>query len=345
MALFWVGVNTRSLFTLAIVSVALVLVSGYLLITSFSREPQLEISGSGWDAAAAIGTVAATIVALGLAVRSFRQERDAVARLVSAWVTDEYSAMRSVPAYRRSAIVHVANQSNEPVFDAHVSVVAGVGNKSLGPLSAPTPIAVVPARGVRSFDISTPLLGHEDTWNLRVELTFADARGKRWLRNVEGGLTEITDLESDWRPHEETELDLTDLHNLNHPLGIAAAFLAGLQDGDQVVPEKFAVVLAPEAEDWDKADWSRLRTDLEEFTPTSMVDYPAPYIARVKLSGDPELRGKAVAGSIGIPLANVIFMTLTYAPNRGWRVWGIGAAVRPDEILFPSGTFDADRGV
>jgi len=34
------------------------------------------------------------------------------------------------------------------------------------------------------------------------------------------------------------------------------------------------------------------------------------------------------------------FMTLTYVNDRGWRVFGVGDSYRPDEILFPPGTFD-----
>jgi hypothetical protein len=71
-----------------------------------------------------------------------------------------------------------------------------------------------------------------------------------------------------------------------------------------------------------------------------MVNYPAPYVARVKLSGDTSLQGKTVMSDDQVRLTGpVMFLTLVFSPDRGWRVFGIGNTVPPDRILFPEGTF------
>jgi len=94
-------------------------------------------------------------------------------------------------------------------------------------------------------------------------------------------------------------------------------------------------LLAPEAPGWAGVDWENLRSELADFQPTSMVDYPAPRIARIKLSGDKSLQGKRVEGN-GKPLELGIymFMTLTLDPHRGWRIFGVGGSVPPDAIFF-----------
>src|SRR5699024_5710232 len=89
------------------------------------------------------------------------------------------------------------------------------------------------------------------------------------------------------------------------------------------------------AEGWAELDWAELRQEVNGYRPTSMIDYPAPRIARIKLSGDSSLEGRRVQGhGRGIELAVFVFLTLVFEPARGWRVFGIGNAVRPDQSNF-----------
>jgi hypothetical protein len=320
-------------------AILLLIVAGYLFLRTSGEWLAFDATGSVWVVLTALGTVGASVIALVLAAKAFEQERTVVAGLVSAWVEDRYEPRSDVPAYRRIAIVHIANESNEPVFDAHLSVIVGQNPVRLGPLSAPSSIAVVPQRRTLSFDISVPLRAHENTWNPRAELTFSDARGRRWFRDLDGSLMDTTGAKAKWV---EEDIDVRQLggQSLDNPMTIALAFLAGLS-ADVFSYEALEVTLAPEAK-WKETDWEALREAYGHFTPTSLVDYPAPYISRVKLVGDTNLQGKTLAGE-RMQLVGARFLTLTYVPARGWRVWGIGDSVTPDMILFPLGTFDTEH--
>lgn len=326
---------------LVVVALALIVVSFYLLLPM--QATQINLGADIWTILTAVGTVAATGLAVWLAAQSLFHQKGAVARVVAAWVTDEYEANSYSSSYLRTVVVHVANESNEPVYDAHVAVIVGAGVR-LGPLSAPMPIAVVPPRRELQFDISLPLLAHGDTFDPRVELSFSDPRGRRWLRDSFGRLCELTGEVSTWRKMDEDDplvsAQIGILHVIN-PMSVAIRFLYLLRlEGDEFKPDELAKeVLAPEAAGWVTADWNSIRADLEDYQPTSMVDYPAGYIARVKLVGDASLQGKQVEGKSGIVLTHTLWLTLTFTPDRGWRVWGVGNRVEPHQIQFPPGTF------
>jgi hypothetical protein len=317
-------------------SALMLAIAAYLFIFTFGEWLPFDASGSVWAVLAALGTLGATGVALWLAVRAMLQEGDAAARLVSAWVTDDYVSQDGESSYTRVVKVHVANEGNEPVFDAHISVVVSQPDLALGPLSVPTPLAVLPPRRSRSFDISQPLRAHNDTWNPRVELAFSDSRGRRWLRDSSGQLSKTTDLQARWEEAVNDERQIGS-DSLENPMLVAMTFLAALGAEERVREEGLLATLAPEAKGWVGADWGSLSQEYADWAPTSMVDYPAPYIARVKIVGNPELQGKQVVGER--MEISVQFLTLTYAPSRGWRVWGLGGTVPPDRILFPAGTF------
>ncbi|AMB58618.1 hypothetical protein AWU67_06820 [Microterricola viridarii] len=87
------------------------------------------------------------------------------------------------------------------------------------------------------------------------------------------------------------------------------------------------------------ADWDAVRDDLANYQPTSLVDYPASHIARVKLSGDVSLEGKQVVGQSGLELEDKMFVTLAFSAERGWRIWGVGNNVEPHQTQFPIGEF------
>lgn len=323
-----VAVQVLWLIVLVLAAIALVLVLVNALPWSLTWDL--------WAVLTAVGTVGATLVALVLALRAWTQEKDATARFVSAWITDEYQPRSDGSSYKRVAQLHVANESNEPVFNAMVNVHIGRDSTPLGPLAAPAPISVIPQRRELVFDISVPLLAHADSWSPKVALTFTDPKGRHWLREINGELQDVSRQGLRWSkksgPGDERQIG--DQESLFNPMLIALTFLSGLRD-DETEIDDLRVLLAPEASGWDNADWDALRTELADFQPTSMVDYPAPRIARVKLSGDKTLEGKSVEGN-GKPLELDVymFMTLTLDPQRGWRVFGVGDHVPPDAIHF-----------
>jgi hypothetical protein len=328
---------------IAAVVVAFVIVAAVAGIAARSLDIDVTVDAraNGWDVLTAIGTLGATAIALWLAVAAWLRGRSSGARLVSAWVTDSYQpTTNGGDHYRRDVVLHVANESDEPVFDAHVIVIVGAVAVPLGSLSAPSPIAVLPPRRELTFDLSTAMRAYEDTWNPRATVSFGDRTGRRWIRDEDGTLRRAS-----WRARWVTPKDASHERQmgtltLENPMFVALAFLNGLREGDTADPENFNLALAPEANGWAEVDWEKLRQETMDFQPTSMVDYPAPYVARVKLSGDTTLQGKTVMSDDRVRLTGpIMFLTLVFSPDRGWRVFGVGNTVPPDRILFPEGTF------
>ncbi|WP_146192328.1 hypothetical protein [Cellulomonas sp. WB94] len=322
-----------------LVALALLAVLGGIGATSLRLTATLDPASTVWDTLTAIGTLGATVIALWLALSSWRRGRDSGTRLVSAWVTETYEPVVGASHYRRLATLHVANESDEPAFDAHVSVIVGVHAVPLGPLSAPAPIAVLPPRRELTFDLSTPLRAHDDTWNPRASVSFRDRFDRWWVRD-ENGLLRRGGAGRWIETNDSQQMLQLGSESLENPLRVTMWFLAGLRAADRADLSNFDGFLAPEAPGWSDVNWEDLRRDTFDFQPTSMVAYPAPYIARVKLSGDVHLQGKTVSVdglfATGGPW---MFVTLTYRPERGWRVFGIGSTVQPDRILLADGTF------
>lgn len=305
------------------------------LITIAASQISGEVSSDFWAALTALGTVGATLVAATLALASWIKEKDSAARLVSAWVTEEYRPRADGSCYERRAAVHLANESNEPVYGAAISIHIGADSIPIGPLSAPSPISVLPPRREVVYDISTPLMAHNDTWRPQVEISFKDTRKRRWVRGVDGQLRDVTRerMRFSRGPREGDLRQLGDLTSAANPMAVVEWFLSAVQDKSETV--NIDPLLAPEAPGWKSVDWSEIKTIVDGYRPTSMVDYPAPRIARVKLSGDPTLEGRVVEG-VGTPihLKDVMFITLTLNPDQGWRVFGVGDTVSPDKIYF-----------
>lgn len=315
-------------------------VLGLVLSRAVGLEPKLTWTATWefWTVLTAVGTLGATLIALWLASRSIRQERDRVSRVVSVWVTDEYLERSDANRYRRRVTLHIANESDEPVFNARVNVTVGEPAIRLGPLSAPPTISVIPPRRELEFDISIALRAHEDTWSPRADLYFTDPFGRRWLRDASGSLINLRVEQGSWSDGTVNERQLGDQGSVENPMMVALALLAGIQD-EKVPLDDLPVTLALEA-DWAATDWPAVRAELASFQPTSMVDYPAPSIARVKLVGDPSLQGKTVIGE-GMSLGGIPFktLTLTRSASRGWRVYSIGSTARPDDIVLPDDAF------
>lgn len=292
-----------------------------------------------WAALTAFGTVGATVVALYLSFQAWHENRDATARVVSAWVTDTYEPRSDGSSYERTVKIHLANESNEPVFKATLNVIIGNGQVSLGPLSAPSPISVIPPRRELVFDISVPLLAHTDSWHPAVSLVFNDPKGRRWRRLSDGTLENVSRKKSRWSD-DSSEMDerVRGDESLLNPMFITEAFLEHLEDGEATFESAEPLLAESAAAGWADVNWAQMRTDLMDYRPTSMIDYPAPRIARIKLSGDPTLEGRQVQGhGTGIQLSKVMFLTLVFEPERGWRIFGLGGAVHPDQINFGGG--------
>lgn len=323
----------RLLAALQVLGLVVLSAAGVALVLFVVHALPWTVTWDVWNVLTAVGTVGATLVAVALALRAWVGEKNSTARVVSAWVTDDYRPRDDGRSYQRTAVVHVANEGEQPVFDARVNVVLGRHRTPVGPLSVPMPISVIPPHREFTFDISTALLAHPNSWNPLATLYFTDPRGRRWLRDADGVLKDVSRSKSGWSKSQDAG-DVRQLGNpsLFNPMTIALAFLAGLRDAD-TNPEDLAVTLAPEAAGWAEVDWAKTREQLDHYQPTSMVDYPAPRIARVKLSGDPSLEGRTVEGE-GLELADSMFMTLTLHPDRGWRIFSIGDSVPPDAIDF-----------
>lgn len=321
---------------LQVVGLSLLLLAAVALTLFIVKALPWSTTWNLWTVLTAVGTVGATLVALVLALRASLQEKDAIARFVSAWVTDEYQPRDDGSSYRRVAHLHIANESNEPVFNAMVNVHIGRDRTPLGPLAAPAPISVIPPRRELIFDVSVPLLAHADSWYPRATLTFIDPKKRHWLRELDGELRDVGRRKLRWskNPGPGDERQLGNQESLFNPMLIALTFLDGLGDEKTRIEDLFAL-LAPEASGWAHVDWDKLRSELADFRPTSMVDYPAQRIARVKLSGDQSLEGKSVEGNgKSLELDVYMFITLTLDPRRGWRIFGIGESVPPDAISF-----------
>ena len=329
------GVRATSWWVLArpvVAVIALVIVVAVAILIAIKALPWTT-NWDIWTVFTAVGTVGATLVAVMLAWRGLRRDRDATARVVAAWVTDEYEPRADGSSYNRIVKVHIANEGDEPVFDATVSLLVGSFKTPLGPLSVPPVVSVIPPRRELVYDISVPLLAHGGAWNPLVELWFADPKCRRWHRDSIGALSEVTGQKTRWS-EPVVELDEAQLgdQSLLNPMTIALAFLAGLQD-EGTSADNFKVLIAPEAVGWDAVDWIQVRTELARYQPTSMVSYPAPRIARIKLSGDQSLEGRVALGE-RMQLSDYKFLTLTMSPQRGWRVFSVGDAVPPEAIYF-----------
>ncbi len=288
-----------------------------------------------WTALTAVGTIGATAIAIILSLRAWLQERDSTARVVTAWITDAYEPRSNGSSYARTVRVHLANEANEPVFNAIPNVQIGGDQISLGPLSVPSPLSVIPPRRELVFDVSIPLLAHTDSWRPTVTLRFTDPKGRRWHRLADGELRNVSKNKSRWSKGNPTmdERQLGDYSVLN-PMLRAIAFLHAVRETNAST-ESMAPLLANGASGWADMDWADLRNELENYQPTSMVNYPAPRIARIKLSGDPSLEGRQVQGDgLGLELTDYKFMTLTLEPQRGWCIFGVGGSLPPDAINF-----------
>jgi hypothetical protein len=350
-----------------VVSAALAIQS--LVVRSISWLSDFIGDAKWWDTWQAFGTVGATIVALALGfagsirgrkaqaglkterAERFEAERLATASLVSAWIESEYVYLNDGRQYRRQDVLFVANESNEPVFDAHLLVGTGIPPVQVGPLAAPETIPVLPARSKRSWDISHGMLAHLGPYQFPASpvasVDFADSRDVRWKRSFDGRLKEITSEQPPTQlTEDEGQRQLGD-RNFFNPIWVAITFLNMLRDEEKPVTTAalsplFAEYAQGLAEVSD-ADWREMAKSLNDYCTATHVWYPAPQVAYVRLV--PAQTG-VYDVHIGTQVEGVQFLTLVFYAGTGWRIFSIGGrAAAPDWILFPSGAIsDNPRG-
>lgn len=303
------------------------------------------------DTASAVGTLLAVGVALGVAIveivrsakaskKREKAERLATAGLVSAWVDEQYLPNTDGSAYIRQVLVNLANGANEPVFRVTASIGVGWETRSIGPLAVPAPIPVLPAHRTLSWDITLPLRAHDDTQSPCVEMGFSDSSDRRWLRRFDGSLVETTGTTSRLVDNEdmgraEGQIGRGDIGN---PMAVAISFLNLLAEDPRDI-DVLRMMLAPEAPGWadlDEMALTRLKEDLSDYGLGGYVSYPAPHVAYVKILA-PAATHQVVQGGDPVTVQATI-ITLTYVPERGWRVFSYGRATEADRILFPEGS-------
>ncbi|MEI5582566.1 MULTISPECIES: hypothetical protein [unclassified Agromyces] len=320
-----------------------------------------------WEALAAIGTLAAVFVSVtfgvseGFSARRARselrraaeeaaekerqaaeRERFAVASLVTAWVTDRYEPDPNRQSYQRSVTLHVANESNEPVVDATVNVFLGQKSRLIGPLAAPTPIPVIPPRREFRWDIATGVAAFEDNMQPLVGLGFTDARGRRWFRDLDGGLSETTGKEVFHYAQEDPEAAQRQVGVIDpssNPMTVALLFAEMLWlDRAEFRLTDFLPLLDPVATGW-QGEWNETRVDelrvllADCSNVAALAWYSAPKVAYARVFSDRSLKQVSLAGaSVAV---DGCFITLVHRDGLGWRVFGVGPRFRPDEIWFP----------
>lgn len=299
---------------------------------------------SWWDAFQAIGTVGAVILALGIALfdyfmnsKDLRKQRKEswkrTASLVSAWVETEYAPSADGRRYDKRAVLKVANESDEPIYDVAINVAIGPPMRQVGPLSAPVPIATLPPRSTRSWDISVGLLAHETTEGFIdfsepvARVSFSDPRGTRWHRGFNGKLYEdsgeTTKVNSEFSP--ENELQFGQLSPLN-PLFTALLFLNAVRDKDLPNLELIKGTIDSQAQGWktlSQDDYAKLGEKLKDYSVPVHAWYRTDRVAYIRLIPERDL-DRQVSSEDGAEFVAKI-LTLVFRPKEGWKVFSLGA--------------------
>lgn len=322
-----------------------------------------------WDAWQAFGTIGAVAIALMLALyegvrarmaegalasereQRLKSDRFATAALVSAWVETRYEPSADGTHYLRRGTVHVANESNEPVFNVHVVIGVGKPVVQIGPLAVPAPLPVLPPRRHRSWDISLGLLAYGGGLQIPsdpvAKIYFTDANEVRWNRDFDGRLREQIEGQQEPPPNEDEGVrQLGDPSNTFNPIWTALAFVNLIQREDPAVTaSELAPFLAESATGWEGIVDSEIRAIGQSFADYGMaahVWYPAPQVAYVRFVHEKDQENvRSAAGYAEVRGAPII--TLVFYTGIGWRVFSAGlGATEPDWILFPPGSIADD---
>lgn len=303
----------------------------------------------------AVGTVSAVVVALAIALvqasvaliagrRRRAAERRKVASLVSAWIEHEYTPSQDGDYYKRNVTLHLANESDEPVF--RIEVLCGVESEGgviqLGPLAAPRIIPVLPPRREFTFDVTMGMLGfwdfaHDAFRGLVAEVSFNDHNGEFWTRNFAGNLV-VNDTagSGSYREIEDSHsmLQIGPTENGFNPMAVVLAFASAAGD-DKMSDRQFRKLLLEHASGWKELtndELAEVRELLSTSNLASHVWYPTPRIAYVRLISDEALKEIS-------PVVSVI--TLVWRNRLGWTLFGIGPYL-PWNIGFEKGELTED---
>ncbi|MDZ5077851.1 hypothetical protein [Nesterenkonia sp. HG001] len=320
-----------------------------------------------WEAAQAVGTVGATAVAVVLAlaagIQARRTEKQRVkdqesnakaekrssATLVSAWIETELHPSSDGTHYVRKALIHVANESNAPVFDVHVVVGVSRPLIQVGPLAVPVPIPTLPPARHRSWDISLGIAAYGGGLQLPSEpiarLEFSDADGHRWVRDFDGALQLKSVEDEASAPEEKGDPRQVEASNGLNPVWTVVQFVSLITREDPPVKlSELAPLLAENASGWNELDDASVQSwgdELGDFGVGAYVSYPAPQVAYVRLLHEGDRANNVGAG--GSAEVRVQYVTLVFYPGEGWRVFSLGGGVtHPDRIEFPPGSISDD---
>ncbi len=290
------------------------------------------------------GTVGAVLVALGIAltqatvtivisIRRRRLGRRKVASLVSAWIEHKYDPSPNGAYYRRTVSLHLANESDEPVY--RIEVICGIetehGTIRLGPLAAPRVLPVLPPKREFEYDITMGMLGFGDFAQdffrgLVAEVEFRDSEDKRWQRDFRGKLRRIRKTGKAVIDGASSELDFAQagpVENPYNPLSIVFSLIHVANDQD-VSDADFYELLAPHAEGWRHADSGtirKLRELLQNANLPSHVWYPAPRVAYVRILDDRSNESAQWAEVLTLVWRNEVGWTLfAWGPGLPWNI-------------------------
>lgn len=305
-----------------------------------------------WTAIGTVGAVAVALsvaivqatVALTLSIRRRSLARRKVASLVSAWVEHEYIPSASGEFYRRRVSLHLANESDEPVFKVEVlcGVSTGNGTVQLGPLAAPRVIPTLPPKREFVYDVTMGMLGfgefaHDAFHGLVAEVAFRDHEEKRWERRFDGGLYKIKKPRAARIVQAGDELAVAQAgppDNPYNPLGVVFAFANAASDVS-ISDKRFRELLAAHASGWSEIDHKKL-AEVRELLRTANVAthvwYPTPRIGYVRLLEHVQEESAPHRAQI---------LTLVWRNGRGWTLFGLGPYL-PWDIGFASGELEVD---
>lgn len=318
-----------------------------------------------WEILGSIGSVLALATSVLFAIDSgFRAQRDrkelialrktddakerlVVSGRVASWITDTYNSDPVRNSYKRTVTLHLANESDEPVFNATTVMHLGDGTRMIGPLGTPTPIPVVPPHRELTWDISAGIAAFPNNTRPLVQLAFTDSKSRRWLRAVDGTLSESTGADVFHYASEDLERaeeQLGEFDPYRNPMSVAQAFAAALWvDPENFNLDVFLALLDEEANGW-KGAWEEIRVEhlrklLSKYNNlATLASYATPKVAYARLFSDGALKQVTKAGT-SLAVEGLI-ITLVHHSENGWRVFGVGPQqIRPDEIKFPDGEF------
>ncbi|WP_159808975.1 hypothetical protein [Cellulomonas citrea] len=283
-------------------------------------------------------------IAIVLGVKRQRLARRKVASLVSTWVEHAYVPSPAADYYRRTVVLHIANESDEPVFK--VEALCGIeterGTIQVGPLSAPRVIPVLPPKREFAYDVTMGMLGfgdfaHDAFRGLVAEIAFRDHEGVRWERAFDGSLKVVKAPSPAVVTEAGDELSVAQagpIDNWYNPLGLVFAF-ADVASKPEVDDEEFRQLLIVNASGWSKSsaeDIGAVRKMFQTANVASHVWYPTPRIAYVRLLD--ELPGGAAPQRADV-------LTLVWRNGRGWTLFGVGPSL-PWAIQFALGELEVD---